>query len=391
MTTKLKRHFYTFIILVFTLSFIGLSVSSAQSTKTINGRWSRNKAQNWYQNHSWILGCNYTPRTAINPIEMWQKATFDPATIDQELGWAQGIGFNTIRVFLHYLVWVRDPVAYKKRIDRFLTIANGHHIKVMFVLWDDCWGKHPDLGPQPKPVPGIHNSGWMQNPGLKQRTEKALFPVFRAYVKDIVSSYSKDSRVLMWDLYNEVGNGKNPPISSYDLLKLTVKTAREVNPSQPLTICVWNNSKPFRTLNRFALNNSDIITFHNYRPLKNVKKQVDSLKNNKRPLVCSEYMARPRGSTFKTILPYFKKEKIGAINWGLVNGKTQTIYPWSYPKGSTNAYYNKWRQRVRAVYPWQSHLTAPQPKVWFHDIFRKNGTPYDSTETNLIKKLAGMK
>ncbi len=366
--------------------FILVSVS-ASAQKISDKTWSVKRANEWYKQHDWIVGCNYIPRTAINPIEMWQEATFDPKTIDQELGWAQNIGFNTVRVFLHYLVWVRSPEAYKKRIDQFLQIANKHHIKAMFVLWDDVWGKDPDLGEQPKPVPGIHNSGWMQNPGLSQRTDKALYPVFEAYVKDILSTYSKDDRVLLWDLYNEPGNGKKPPVSTMPLLRRTVEWAREVDPSQPLTIGIWNGSKSFAELNRFSLDNSDVISFHNYDPLNQVKEEVDSLKKRGRPLICSEYMARPRGSTFQAILPYYQKEWVGAINWGFVSGKTQTIYPWDYPKGSPDSYYNAWKDDVRSVYPWQSHLTAQEPKVWFHDIFRADGTPFDPAEITLIKKL----
>jgi hypothetical protein len=375
-----------FLLFFFIASSIQLSAQNISSKK-----WPVKKAQKWSKNHPWIIGCNYIPRTAINPIEMWQQATFDPATVDQELGWAQNIGFNTIRVFLHYLVWVRSPEAYKKRINKFLQIANKHHIKVMFVMWDDVWGPDPDLGPQPKPVPGIHNSGWVQNPGLTQRTDKALYPVFKAYIQDIISTYGNDNRVLLWDLYNEPGNGKNPPSSSMPLLRKTVEWTRQVNPSQPLTIGIWNGSPDFAELNKFSLDNSDVISFHNYDSLKVVKQEVDSLGKRGRPLICSEYMARPRGSTFKSILPYFEKKRIGAINWGFVSGKTQTIYPWNYPRGSSKKYYNEWKNKVRAVYPWQSHLTAPQPKVWFHDIFRPDGTPYDSSETELIKKLTHTK
>ncbi len=371
--------------ILFLLLIVATYPSKAQPVSS--QKWPVKKAQQWSQDHAWIIGCNYIPRTAINPIEMWQEASFDPKTIDQELGWAQDIGFNTVRVFLHYLVWARSPGDYKKRINTFLQIADSHHIKTMFVMWDDVWGKNPDLGPQPKPVPGIHNSGWVQNPGLSQRTDKALYPVFKAYIQDIIAAYADDNRVLMWDLYNEPGNGKHPPSSSMALLRRTMKWARQVNPTQPLTIGIWNGSASFTELNRFSLDNSDVITFHNYNPLKNVKEEVDSLEKQGRPIICSEYMARPRGSTFESILPYFEKKNIGAINWGFVSGKTQTIYPWNYPRGSSKKYYNKWENKVRSVYPWQSHLTAPEPNVWFHDVFRADGTPYDSSEIKLIKKL----
>lgn len=160
-----------------------------------------------------------------------------------------------------------------------------------------------------------------------------------------------------------------PPLARCRSLKKTVKWVREVNPSQPLTIGIWNGSQKFRELNKFSLANSDIISFHNYNPLKNVKLQVDSLEKRGRPLICTEYMARPRGSTFESILPYFEKEKVGAINWGFVSVKTQTIYPWNYPKGSSKTYYDKWEDKVRSVYPWESHLKSPEPKRYGSTIF----------------------
>ena len=91
---------------------------------------------------------NYIPKSAINELEMWQAETFDPATIDRELGWAEGIGMNTMRVFLHNLVWEQDPKGLEDRINIFLAIAARHHIRPVFVLFDSCWDPHPKLGPQ---------------------------------------------------------------------------------------------------------------------------------------------------------------------------------------------------------------------------------------------------
>lgn len=80
-------------------------------------------------------------------------------------------------------------------------------------------------------------------------------------------------------------------------------------------------------LNEFQLSQSDIVTFHNYKDAANLERQIQSLKPLGRPLICTEYMARTRGSRFESHLPIFRREGVGCINWGLVNGKTQTIYP----------------------------------------------------------------
>jgi hypothetical protein len=345
-------------------------------------QWSAEQANKWYQSKPWMVGCNFSPSTAINQLEMWQAETFDPATIDRELGWAEGLGFNSVRVFLHHLPYEQDAPGFLGRIDKFLEIADRHHVGVMFVLFDSVWDPHPKLGKQREPKPGLHNSGWVQSPGVDDLRNPARQPVLQAYVKGLVGRFKDDPRVHVWDLYNEPDNTngnsygaqgtKEEPADkvalSLALLKKTFAWAREADPSQPLTSGVWQGDWSERGLSataRTQLESSDVISFHTYDPLAEVKQRVDSLRHYNRPLLCTEYMARPRGSTFEAILPWFKEQRIAAYNWGFVAGKTNTIYPWD---------------------SWQKPY-ASEPKVWFHDIFRPDGTPFDPKEVELIRRL----
>jgi hypothetical protein len=322
-------------------------------------RWPADKANAWYDKQPWLVGCNFTPSSAINQLEVWQEETFDPQTIDRELGWAEGIGFNTARVFLHDLAWEADVAGFKKRLDRYLEIADRHRIRTLFVLFDDCWTRHPKVGKQPQPIPGMHNSGWVQSPGEAVVVSPEYWDRLKRYVTDVVGSFGKDRRVLAWDLYNEPGNEKLGE-KSLPLLRATFAWARAAAPEQPLTAGTWfNNAK----LNEFQMQASDVITFHNYDSADALRKQIHELKKLGRPVICTEYMARPRGSRFETHLPIFKEEHVGCYCWGFVSGKTQTIYPWGSPKG------------------------APEPKLWFHDLFRKDGSVFDEKEIALIKKL----
>ena len=110
-------------------------------------RWSEARPTPGTRKQPWLVGSNYTPATAINELEMWQADTFDPKTIDKELGWAEGLGMTTMRVFLHDLAWQQDAAGFRERIDRFLDIAAKHHIKPLFVLFDSCWDPNPAAGP----------------------------------------------------------------------------------------------------------------------------------------------------------------------------------------------------------------------------------------------------
>ena len=345
-------------------------------------RWSAPKANAWYARQPWLVGGNYVPATAINQIEMWQAATFDPARIDLELGWAQSIGMNTMRVFLHDLVWQQDPKGYRERIDRFLAIASKHGIRPMFVLFDSCWDPFPALGPQRAPKPGVHNSGWMQGPGAKVLMDQTQWPRLAAYVKGVVGAFGKDRRVLAWDIWNEPDNMNG---SSYRALEPAEKVkiieqilpqafawARAARPSQPLTSGLWQHDDwtadaQLTPVERIQAGYSDVISFHDYNDAAKFEARIQALQRYQRPVLCTEYMARGNKSTFAGSLPVAKRHRVAAYNWGLVEGKAQTHLPW-----------DSWKA---------PYVNGREPAVWFHEVFRRDGAPYLVGEVALIKGL----
>lgn len=352
----MKLKFLKFLLPV--LLFVTLGFAQTNHAAKV---WSNEKANQWYVQHKWLTGADFIPANAINQLEMWQASTFDLPEIDKELGFAETIGFNTMRVFLHSVAWKQDPIGFKNRINKFLSVSEKHRITPMFVFFDDCWNKEPKPGIQPAPKLGIHNSGWMQDPGDPYSYDSSNFAMLERYVKDILNSFKHDKRILLWDLYNEPGNGGKFE-KSLPLLTKIFQWAREVNPDQPISAGLWDWN--FEKLNKFQIANSDIITYHDYEELNYHERVIKLLKLFGKPLICTEYMARTRKSTFSTILPLLKKENVGAINWGFVSGKTNTIYAWDTPM-----------------------IDGSEPKVWFHDIFRKDGSPYSKEETDLILKL----
>lgn len=330
-------------------------------------RWGAEKANEWYAEKGWLRGCNFQPSTAINQLEMFQQTTFDAITINRELGWAKDLGFNVMRVYLHHLLWTQDREGFKKRLNEYLAISDKHGIKTLFVFFDDCWNDTAWAGTQPLPRPGVHNSGWVRDPGTVLYRNPDTLQTLMAYVKDILQTFKDDRRILMWDLYNEPGNSGQVN-KSLPLLKKVFDWAREVQPSQPVTAGIWNNAPEFFELNRFQLENSDIITYHNYNYIDDHIKSIDSLKRLSRPIICTEYMARKNGSLFQLVMPVLKKENIGAINWGFVSGKTNTIFAWDTPMPNVK-----------------------EPGLWFHDIYRKDGTAFSDEEIQFIKTICGSK
>ncbi len=347
-------------------------------------RWSEDRAARWSAEQPWWVGCNFTPSTAVNQLEMWQGETFDPDTIGRELGWASELGINGVRVFLHDLVWEQDASGLLERVDRFLSLASDRGIRTMLVLFDDCWFP-PQAGPQPDPILGVHNSRWAQSPGHHVVRDPGQWGRLERYVKEVLDAFGRDERVCVWDLYNEPGNAFLPLATlptrrslpgaisrvvrhfvltspSLALLRAAFGWARSVDPAQPLTAGLW---APNPRLNRFQLEASDVVSFHQYASAEKLEERIRSLQAHRRPLLCTEWMARSRGSRFETHLPIFREQRVGCFCWGLVSGRTQTIFGWEDREGT------------------------PEPEVWHHDLLRADGRPFDPAEAETLRRMTG--
>lgn len=357
----------------------GLAMGRTPSASAALARWSPERAHRWHRAQGWLVGANFIPANAINQLEMFQPGTFDPRRIDTELRMAKHLGLNTVRVFLHDLLWVQDRAGFQRRLARFVDIAAHHGIKPLLVLFDSCWDPHPRLGRQRDPVPGVHNSGWVQSPGAEHLGDPAYRRVLRDYVIGVISQFRHDKRVLGWDLWNEPDN----PADVYraverrdkvervaELLPQVFGWARSVDPVQPLTSGVWDGEwgDPARrsAVVRTQLDLSDVISFHSYADPKGFEDRLAELTPLGRPMLCTEYMARTLDSTVESILPIMKRRNIGAYTWGFVAGKTQTFLPW-----------DSWERPVL------------EPPLWFHDLLHGDGSPYRAGEVTTIRELTG--
>lgn len=351
------------------------------------GQWSEEQAWEWHEKQGWLCGFNYLPRTAVNWTEMWQRDTFDPQSIAQELSWAAETGYNTLRTNLPFVVWQLDRDGLIDRIEQFLDICQQSGIKVMLTLMDDCGfsGDHPYIGQQKQPVVGLHNSQAAASPGRNIVMEPYLWEWVERYLKDIIGHFSQDERIAIWDLYNEPTNRMiftlngekafDPEMEKYShqLMENAFLWAREVNPLQPLTVGAWHIANILdlqapiyeHPTDRRALELSDVISFHGYVPLDLMNKTIEILKEYKRPMLCTEWLARHAESKIHEQLPVFKAEAIGCYQWGLVKGKTQTHIPW----------------------PEIKRIDADYHQRWFHDVLTEDGIAYDPEEIAIIKKL----
>lgn len=324
--------------------------------------WSPEKARQWIETRPWIRGFNYLPSTAVNSTEMWQAESFDPQTMDRELGWARELGYNAVRVFLPFLVWDADPEAFMERFDQFLRLAAEKKIDVAPIFFDDCAfsNRQPYLGPQDEPRPGIHNSGWTPSPGHDRAQDLSFFPRLREYVCQILEAHSADPRILFWDLYNEPGNAGMGE-KSLPLLEAVFDWAQEVRPNQPLTAAPWEGP-PSEKLNAVMLSRSDVLSVHVYKGLEETQKRLEEMSGEEgRPVMLTEWMARHLESRLETHLPWLQERQIPCIHWGLVRGKTQTHYPWESKEGD------------------------PEPTTWFHDILHPDGRAWNPEEVRLIR------
>jgi hypothetical protein len=373
--------------------------------RAVPGRWSAERANAWYAALPWLAGCNYYPATAINQIEMWQAESFDPETIDRELGWAADLGFNTHRVYLHDLVWGGDEQGLYQRMDRFLELCARHRIRPFFVFFDDCHYPSARLGPQPLPIPGYHNSGWVTCP---ERTTALRFAAGEAtpaerdrlqgYVQGTLRRFADDERVLMWELHNEPGrghahsDGRHGDLEdaafgdrSAPLVQAAWEWARAVAPSQPICSttdgCVGDVNWSINYLN------SDVHSIHSYAPPAQVVAQIDRFRADGRPIFMTEYLAREQGSTFQDVMPVLQANGVAAINWGFVAGKSGTIWNWK-SRQRDGVFQDAMDLRARGEVA-RPDEPLPEPPLWFHEVLRGDGTPYSQEEAETIRRLTG--
>lgn len=350
-------------------------------------RWSEEKAQNWSEKKGWLCGFNYLPGTAVNWTEMWQRETFDPDRIRQELEWAAHAGYNTLRTNLPFIVWLHDREGLFERIHTFLSVCQLKGMQVMLTLMDDCGfsGDHPFIGRQKEPVPDLHNSQAAASPGRNIVMQPSLWGLVGEYIRDVIGHFAEDERVIVWDLYNEPTNRMiftlqgemafDPGLETYSiqLMEKAFLWAREMGPSQPLTVGAWHIANildpdaPVYThpADQRAIELSDVISFHAYVPPELMTRAIGLLKQHNRPLFCTEWLARHAGSVMSEQLPVFRENNIGCYQWGLVRGRTQTHIPWPEIKKRDQNYRDR----------------------WFHDVFDETGNAYDPSEMELLKKL----
>ncbi len=345
------------------LAILLLWVSSVSTfAQSTSPRWTPKQAQDWSAKQPWFCGFNYIPSNAINYTAMWDKTSFSPELIDKELSLAAKTGFNCVRVVLQHAVYADDPAYFKKTFDQFLEICQRNGIRAMPIFFDDCvFGTvmNPTIGRQPEPLIGWYAWAWSPSPGHTMVADPQYHPQLETYVKDLLTTFRDDQRIFLWDLYNEPTNG-GLGRTSLPLLRKVFAWAREVAPSQPISVAHWTNGNAEMT--QIINENSDVTTFHNYDDIAKLTTYVQELKKSGRPLICTEWLNRPKKSIPETVLPFFQKERIGSMHWGFINGKTQTELPWGHRPGD------------------------PAPTVWQHDLYHTDFTPYRPEELQIFKE-----
>ncbi|MDB5053707.1 MAG: hypothetical protein JWM44_1757 [Bacilli bacterium] len=280
-----------------------------------------------------IKGAVFVPTNAVNYIDMWQ--TFDTATIDRELGYAQTYGINTIGVYLHYLLWENDKAGYLNKIETFLQIANRHGIKTEFIFFDDCWDHNPQLGDQGAPIPGIHNSRWIESPGdnVKNNYFSTYKPKLKQYVQDVVNAHLNDQRIAFWENMNEPGCG----VSGYamditqDLMNDARMWVKDTGTSLPQS-SVFSGDKF-----------SDFFSFHPYG---------SDYPGPYGPNVLNTESMNRGSQSVPGIVQNYGGRSTGYIMWEFGIGRTNTRFPWGSP------------------------LNAPEPTTPFHGIVYPDGHPW---------------
>ena len=324
---------------------------------------------------------------------LWMFQEYDHETAfresAKEIALAAAYGFNSVRVFLPFYLWRAQHDSFMKNLEQFLVLLDSFHITMMPVLFSDCCVpkskyRDPVLGPQPEPEPGYFG-GSSVTPfddetqlgdvaGYNIIDEPEMEPVAEAYVRELAKTYGQDDRIIIWNIWNEIGNSQRGD-KSLPMMKKVFGWLREEDVKQPLTSDVWgagsegpygglNDPRIYADVEREAIELSDIITFHFYGDYAHARMYLKVLREYDRPLINTEWLHRPFRSLIQTHLPLWKKEKVGSYFFGFVNGKSQFNFVWEVIK----------------------KLPDIDTRLWMHDIFHSDFTPYDEDEIEVIRE-----
>ncbi|MBQ8716992.1 MAG: cellulase family glycosylhydrolase [Clostridia bacterium] len=350
-------------------------------------RWSKEKIWNWYNARPWIRGCNYMSADCANRVDQWQELGFEERfkTTEEELKLVQDTGFNTVRLILEYVVWKEEHDGFMDRFERYISLCAKYGISCMIVLANDCMPPKTELWKMP--AVGEQHYDWGYHGGRKHSqhgSHKEPAPHFYLddpetredyfkMVREIVSKYKDDPRICVWDLYNEPGANKRDALTLPNLKRM-FEAVREIDPSQPVTVGVWrikgDESIPLSEVEQYALENSDIISYHNYQSYAENIRIIKRLKKEERPILNTEWLCRFQHNDVASLFPLFYLERIGCYNWGFVAGKYQTYEPWEFI--------------------WEQYDAGKRADIdftkWFHDLYRPSHRPYDPKEIELIQR-----
>ena len=348
-------------------------------------RWTITEANEWYSRQGWLRGCNFIGSDCANRLDMWQSYKSDEklATAERELALAQKIGFNVVRVWASFDVYLAEPDSYFEIFEKYVALCDKYGQKMVVVLAHEedlprgevfvpremgeqkyALGRHQGrfpLTPEQKAMTPYH---YLEYPELKDK--------FLDMVRQTVMRYANDERILVWNVLNEPGIHLGN--RALDILKLLFKTVRELDPIQPLCADIWHkpeNGKLATEVDELSYELSDIISLHSYWPYETLVTEIAyHKKNSGRPIFLTEWLLRIQGSNVNEIYPMLWLENIANCCWGFVVGKTQTNEPWSNM-------WDEWDEGKGRNYDFTK---------WMHDLFRPNLRPYDPYEIELIEK-----
>lgn len=353
-------------------------------------QWSNEKIWEWYNSRPWIRGCNYMSADCANGIDQWQEYQFEERfeTTKKELALMSELGYNSIRIRPEFFVWEKEHDGFMERFERYIELAAQNGISCMVIFGNDCcppkeealnrlylgeqhvdWGYHGGRK--------VSQHGTFAGAGYSLLDDAEYAEKHYEFVREIVEKYKNDERIIIWDVFNEPGNSKRNSMSLPHMKKF-FEIIRSIDPIQPLTVGIWSQTTELKNLTeaeKYGLENSDIVSYHNYGTYENNIQELKVLKKLGRPILNTEWLNRCGGNTIEELFPLFYLEKVGCYNWGFVAGKYQTYEPHN----------SVWDNYKSEYYKYNFDFTK-----WFHDIYRPSHNPYNPKETELIKRFCDL-
>lgn len=289
-----------------------LAMSPASFRPALADNVSANTAKLTPADLSTIRGANYRGAGAANTTDYWLH--YGAAETERDLGYADRLQLNQLRVFVNHASWQADPAGFRKNLVGLLRACNRHHIGLMITVGD--------------------TQSFIGQDGAINRDQ------IRELITDLVGAIGDEPALAFWDAsnepdYNPPGSPRDRQEKRFEIARLIASTLHELDKKTPVTIGVASE----RNMETLA-DAADVLSFHDYLSTRHaiaadIARAKDFAAKSSKQVMNTEIGCIARANPYDVTLEEHMKAHVGWYIWELmITKRWGDVHGVFYPDGT---------------------------------------------------------